>query len=258
MPRKTVEKTINNILNLGIKVEYNKELGKNLYLKELEREYDAIFLSFGANNSSKIGVEGENIQGVYGGNELLENNLHPNYNNKKVIVVGGGNVAMDCARTVKRLGAKDVIVVYRRARKQMPAEDKEVEEAIKEGVEFLFQHNIVKIKGIEAVEQVELIKTELIKKEGEEREIPVNIANSNYVVDADYVVSAVGSKVSKITYELGLELNKWGNVIINDNYQTSNPKIFAGGDLAGIKGTVAYASNSGKEASNGILKYFLN
>ena len=258
LPRKTVEKTINNILNLGIKVEYNKELGKNLYLKELEREYDAIFLSFGANNSSKIGVEGENIQGVYGGNELLENNLHPNYNNKKVIVVGGGNVAMDCARTVKRLGAKDVIVVYRRARKQMPAEDKEVEEAIKEGVEFLFQHNIVKIKGIEAVEQVELIKTELIKKEGEEREIPVNIVNSNYVVDADYVVSAVGSKVSKITYELGLELNKWGNVIINDNYQTSNPKIFAGGDLAGIKGTVAYASNSGKEASNGILKYFLN
>lgn len=256
LPRKTVEKTVNNILNLGIKAQYNKELGKNLDLKNLEKEYDAIFLAFGANISSNIGVEGENIQGVYGGNELLEHNLHPNYNNKKVIVVGGGNVAMDCARTVKKMGAKDVIVVYRRARKQMPAEDKEVEDAINEGVKFLFQHNIVKIKGTETVKQVELIKTELIKKEGEEREIPVNIENSNYLINADYVISAVGSKVSKITYELGLELNKWGNVVINENYQTSNQKIFAGGDLAGIKGTVAYASNSGKEAANSILKYF--
>ena len=258
LPRKTIEKTINNILNLGIKVEYNKELGRNLDLKKLEEEYDAIFLAFGANISSNIGVEGEDIEGVYGGNELLENNLHPNYNNKKVIIIGGGNVAMDCARTVKRLGAKDVVVVYRRARKQMPAEDKEVEDAINEGIKFLFQHNIVKIKGAETVEKVELIKTELVKKEGEEREVPVNIENSNYDINADYVVSAVGSKVQKVTYELGLELNKWGNIVINENYQTSNPKVFAGGDLAGIKGTVAYASNSGKEAANGILNYFLN
>ena len=254
LPKNTVERTINNILNLGIKVEYNKELGKNFHLNELE-EYDAVFLSFGANISSKIGVEGENIQEVYGGNELLEHNLHPNYNNKKVIVIGGGNVAMDCARTIKKLGAKNVIVVYRRARKQMPAEDKEVEDAINEGVEFLFQHNIVKISGKQNVENVELIKTELIKKEGEKREVPVNIENSNYSMEADYVVSAVGSQVSNITYELGLELNKWGNIIINENYQTSNPKIFAGGDLAGIKGTVAYASNSGKEAANCILNY---
>ena len=94
-------------------------------------------------------VEGENLTGVYGGNELLEYNSHPDYKEKTVIVVGGGNVAMDCARTIKKLGAKEVKVVYRRAREQMPAEDKEIESAINEKIEFLFQNNIVKIIGNE-------------------------------------------------------------------------------------------------------------
>ena len=255
LPRQTIKNTVDNILSLGIKVEYNKELGTNLHIKELEREYDAIFLAFGANVSSKMGVEGEELKGVFGGNELLEYNLHPNYDNKKVMVVGGGNVAMDVARTVKRLGAKDVMVVYRRARQQMPAEDKEIEDAINEGIEFLYQNNIVKIKGKDLVEEVELIKTELVKKEGEDREVPVNIENSNYCIDIDYVIMAIGSEVQKITDNLGLNLNKWGNILINENYQTSNPKVFAGGDLAGITATVAYASNSGKEAANNIIKF---
>ena len=120
-----VKKTVDKILALGIKVEYNKEIGKNLKLEELENDYDAIFLSFGANISSKMGVDGEELDGVYGGNELLEHNLHPEYKGKIVSIVGGGNVAMDCARTVKRLGAKEVNVIYRRAREQMPAEQKD-------------------------------------------------------------------------------------------------------------------------------------
>lgn len=106
LSKETVKETVNRILDLGIKVEYNKELGKNLNLEDLEQNYDAIFLSIGANKPSKMGVKGENLEGVYGGNELLEYNTHPNYEGKIVSVIGGGNVAMDCARTIKRLRSK--------------------------------------------------------------------------------------------------------------------------------------------------------
>lgn len=254
LPREVVSKTIENILNLGIKVEYNKELGKNLQIEALQKNFDFIFLAFGSNCSIKMGVQGENLNGVFGGNELLEYNLHPDYTNKKVIVVGGGNVAMDCARTINKFGAKEVNVVYRRAREQMPAENKEVQDALNEGVKFLFQNNIVQIKGNKKVEKVELIKTELIKKEDENRLVPVNIPNSNYCIDADYVVMALGSQTGTVVYDLGLTLNKWGNIIINSEYKTSNSKIFAGGDLAGEKGTVAWAAKSGMEAAKSILK----
>lgn len=106
LSKEIVKETVNRILDLGIKVEYNKELGKNLSLEELEQNYDAIFLSIGANKPSKMGVKGENLEGVYGGNELLEYNTHPNYEGKTVSVIGGGNVAMDCSRTIKRLRSK--------------------------------------------------------------------------------------------------------------------------------------------------------
>ncbi len=254
LPKEIVKETVNQVLNLGVNVKYNKELGKNLKLKDLEQEYDAIFLSIGANKSSKMGIEGEGLKGVYGGNELLEYDLHPSYKGKKVAVIGGGNVAMDCARTIKRLGASEVKVVYRRAREQMPAENKEIEDAIKEGVEFLFQHNIVKVLGNEKVEKMELIKTQLVEKEGESRLVPVNIENSNYIEDIDYIIMALGSKPENFVSDLGLELNKWGNVEIKENYQTSNPKIYSGGDLAGIKGTVAWAAKSGREAAKSILE----
>ena len=247
LPKEVVQKTVEKILRLGIEVKYNQQLGKDIFLQDLEKQYDAIFLSMGANQSSKMGVEG-----VLGGNELLEYKLHPDYKGKTVGIVGGGNVAMDCARTIKRLGAKEVKVIYRRAREQMPAEDKEVEEAMKEGVEFLFQNNIVKIIGKDKVEKVELIKTKLIQKENDSRPVPVNIENSNYVMEIDNIIMALGSKAEPYVEKLGLKTNKWGNIEVNENYQTSNPKIYAGGDLAGIKSTVAWASYSGREAAKSI------
>ena len=137
----------------------------------------------------------------------------------------------------------------------MPAEQKEIEDAKKEGINFLFQNNIVEIKGNNKVEKLELIKTELVQKEGETRLVPINIEGSNYEIDTDYVVMALGSNVSEEVLELGLTLNKWGNVIINEKYQTSNPKIFAGGDLAGCKGTVAWAARSGKNAADSIKEF---
>jgi len=254
LPKEKVKQAIDKILELGIKVKYNMQLGKNLNLKDLETEYDSIFIAIGANISSKMGIQGEELEGVYGGNELLEYNLHPSYKGKIVAINGGGNVAMDTARTIKRMGAKKVIVIYRRAREQMPAEDKEVQDVINEGVEFLFKHNIVKIKGKEKLEAVELIKTELVKKEGEDRLSPVNIENSNYEIPVDYVVMALGSKPEKYIKELGLELNKYGNIKIDEYGRTSNPKIYAGGDVAGIKGTVAWAAKSGRNVAKYILK----
>ena len=254
LDKEIVKQTVDNILDLDIKVKYGKVLGKNLNLDDLEKEYDAIFLAFGANCSSKMGVEGEELDGVYGGNELLEYDMHPNYEGKVVAVAGGGNVAMDCARTIKRLGAKEVKVVYRRAREQMPAEDKEVEEAMEEGVEFLFQNNIVKITGENKVEKLELIKTELVQKEGDTRLFPVNVEGSNYIIDADYVVMALGANPESFVKDLNLSLNKWGNIEINENYETSRPRIYAGGDLAGVRGTVAWAAFSGREAAKKIVE----
>ena len=226
LDKNIVKETVKNILDLGINVKYNQELGKNIELQELEKEYDAILLSFGANCSSKMGISGEELKGVFGGNELLEYNQHPDYKGKIVAIIGGGNVAMDCARTIKKLGAKEVKVIYRRAREQMPAEDKEVEDAQREGIEFLFQNNIIKIIGSKNVEKIELIKTKLVQKEGEKRLSPVNIENSNYVINADYVVMALGASPEKFVQKLGIETNKWGNIVVDDEFKTSNSKIF--------------------------------
>jgi len=254
LPKDIVKETVNRILNLGINVKYNMELNKNLILQDLEKQYDAIFLSFGANISSKMGVEGENLPGVFGGNELLEYNLHPDYTNKKVAVIGGGNVAMDCARTVKKKGAKEVKVIYRRSREEMPAEQKEIEDAMAENIEFLYQNNIVKIIGQDKVEKLELIKTRLIQKEGEIRKLPVNIENSNYKIDVDYVIMALGSRPEEFVGDLKLVLNKYGNILVNDKCKTSNSKIYAGGDLAGKIGTVAWAAKSGRDAAISICE----
>ena len=161
---------------------------------------------------------------------------------------------MDCARTIQRQNPSKVYVIYRRSEKQMPAETKEIEAAKKEGVEFLFQNNIIKILGKDKVKQIECIKTELIKIDGEEREVPVNIENSNYLIDVDYVVMAIGSKPQKdILSKLNLELNKYGYIKVNERYQTSDKKIYAGGDLIGQKATVAWAAMAGREAAKSIV-----
>ena len=248
-----VKNTIKKVLDLGIVVKYNQELGRNLKLEELEKEYDYIYLAFGANISSKMGVKGESLEGVFGGNELLENEKHPDYKGKTVIINGGGNVAIDVARTVKRKGAKDVIIVYRRAKEQMPAEEKEVLDAEMEGIKILFQNNIVKINGSKNVESIELIKTELVQKEGDTRLSPVNIEGSSYTIKADYVIMALGSKTDDFVKNLGLELTAKNYIKINDDFQTSNPKIYAGGDLIGGKGTVAWAARNGRDVAEKIL-----
>lgn len=283
---KILEKTINSILSLGINVEYNVEVMTNNdqeitdttnnqerldkktnniegKLKEQEKtkisiesiasKYDATILAIGANVSSKMNIPGEDLQGVYGGNELLENKNYPDFKGKIVAVSGGGNVAMDTARTVARLGAKKVFVIYRRAEEQMPAERKEIEDAKKEGIEFLFQNNITKIMGSGKVEEIECIKTKLVQKEGEARLSPVNIEGSNYKMRMDYVVMAVGSKPEENDIE-GFEKNKWGYVNTDEEKKTSIKNVYAIGDIAGNKQTVAWAARSGRDVALEIIE----
>lgn len=253
LPKQTVKDTISKILDLGIKVELNKELGKNLNIEDLSGKYDAVFVGIGANIPSKMNIPGEDLEGVYGGNTLLETGNHPSYEGKTVAVIGGGNVAMDSARTIKRLGAKQVYVIYRRAEEQMPAERKEIESAKEEGIEFLFQNNIVKVLGNTHVEKIECIRTQLVKKEGEDRLSPVNIEGSNYIMDMDYVVMATGSKPEEKVIE-NFEKNKWGYIAVNEKMQTSIKNVYAGGDIAGEKQTVAWAARSGRNAAESIIK----
>ena len=283
---KILEKTINSILSLGINVEYNVEVMTNNNqeitdttnnqerqdkktnniegkLKEQEKtkisiesiasKYDATILAIGANVSSKMNIPGEDLDGVYGGNELLENKNYPDFKGKIVAVSGGGNVAMDTARTVARLGAKKVFVIYRRAEEQMPAERKEIEDAKKEGIEFLFQNNIVKILGETKVQEIECIKTMLVQKEGETRLSPVNIEGSNYKMRMDYVVMAVGSKPEENDIE-GFEKNKWGYVNTDEEKKTSIKNVYAIGDIAGNKQTVAWAARSGRDVALEIIE----
>lgn len=258
LPRDILEKTINKITSIPeIKVENNKELGKNFNLQELSNNYNAVFLAIGSNISSKMNIEGEELEGVYGANELLENKVFPDFKNKKVAVIGGGNVAMDAARTIKRLGAKETYIIYRRAEEQMPAEKKEIEEAKKEKIEFLFQNNIVKIipkNNEKKVGKIECIKTKLVQKEEGKRPSPVDIEGSNYLLDMDYVIMAIGSKTEEnILKKQRIELNEKGYIKVDENYKTNIENVYAGGDVIGAKATVAWAARIGRNVA-GVIK----
>ena len=196
LPKDVLDNTINKIIDLGIKVEFNKELGTDIKLQDLTNEFDSVFISIGANIPWKMGIEGEDLHGVYGGNTLLEYNLHPDYTGKKVAIIGGGNVAMDCARTINKLGAEKVTVIYRRAEEQMPAERKEIEDAKNEGVEFLFQNNVVKINGSNDEENKVISK---IKEKTTVEEFKKNINGKITINGTEYTTFSV----SNITTTIG-------------------------------------------------------
>lgn len=194
LKREVIKDTIDKVIDLGVKIKTNTEVGKDISLTGLKEQYNAIFFSIGSNIPAKMKIDGEDLEGVFGGNELLQKSNHPDYTNKKVVVIGGGNVALDIARTAKRLGAKSVTVIYRRAEEQMTALPKEIEHAKQEGIEFIYKTKMIKILGNEKVEQIECIKAKLEQKEGETRPYPVDIEGSNYHMDADYVIMAIGSR----------------------------------------------------------------
>ena len=253
LPREITEKTVERILDLGVKVKYNEILGKTITLKELEKKYDAIFIGIGANIPNKMKVSGEKLKGVYGGNAFLESKKEIDLENKTVMILGGGNVSMDIARTVKRKGAKNVTIIFRKDEKDLTADPDEVKAAKEDGVKFLFKNNIVKIIGRKQVKGVELIKTKYNK------DILENIKGSRHKIECDYVISAIGSHANRKTiHDLNLELTKNGRIKTNKKGQTSKKKVFAGGDIAGNIGTVAWAARAGRNAAYGIMEYLKN
>ncbi len=250
LDKNILDKAISKILELGIEVKVNCELEKNIFIEDLKSDFDAIFLGFGANVSNKMRISGEDLKGVFGGNELLEYDNHPTYDGKNVFICGGGNVAMDSARTIKRLNAGNVTVLYRRSEEEMPAEKKEIAEAKDEGVEFLFHTNLIEILGNDKVNKIKCIKTAY---EGDKLK---NISDTEFFLNADYVVMAIGSSTNiKVLNNLGLEIDDKGYIKVNENYYTSDEKVFAAGDLIGEKSTVAWASRSGRNAADAIKNF---
>ena len=262
LDKSLLDKAIDKILEIeldestgkrAISVECDKQLGMNLNFDDLKENFDAIFLAFGSNISKPMSIIGEELNGVFGGNELLETSKHPDYTNKIVFVSGGGNVAIDVARTIKRLGAKSVKVIYRRSEAEMPAEIKEIAEAKLDGVEFLFHTNLIAIHGDKGVEQIECMSTFY---DGEvKRDNLKNVENSNFKLKADYVVMAIGSEVDEdLVKSLNLELNSKNYISIDENFSTSDDKVFAIGDLAGVASTVAWAASSGRKAAEKFIE----
>ena len=251
LDRELVQKMIKQILDLGINVKTNVSLGKDISLVALDKDSDAVFLGLGANLSKMMGLKGETLRGVYGANELLENLVHPDYSDKSVVVIGGGGVSIDMARTAIRMGAKEVGVIYRRSRNEMSAEMDDIKQAKKEKIKFLFQTNVIGINGEEEVKSIECVKTSLDKDKK-----AINVEGSNFTIDTDYVIMAVGSRAdSNLLEKLKLDVKENGYLMVNTNNQTSNPKIFAAGDLTGAKSTVAWACRNGRDTAYSIMNF---
>ena len=243
LEKKYVDILQQKLESLEIKIYTNQMLGKDFSIQDLQKKYNAIVLDLGANCSCKMNIEGENLPHVLGANELLEYANHPDYIGKRVIIVGGGNVAIDMARVAKRNGAKEVTIVYRRARKQMPAEETEIEEATKEGIAFLYQVNIKKIDSF----KIQCSKNMLLKKEGEKREIPIEIENSEFEIEADYVIIAIGARINNEIIKQGIELNEKGYIQVDKNQMTNLKNVYAIGDCTGNIATVAWAARAGRD-----------
>ena len=267
LPKTIVEKEIATLKELGVKIEPNMVIGKVLSVDELfEDGFEAVFIGSGAGLPRFMNIPGENAKGVYSANEFLTRvNLMKSYKEhsdtpvmhaKTVVVVGGGNVAMDAARCAKRLGAETVYIVYRRSEKELPARAEEIEHAKEEGIVFKLLNNPVKILADEKdfVRGVECVEMTLGEPDESGRRRPVEKEDSNFVIDADCVIMAIGTSPNPLIKSTtkGLETEKWGGIIVNENGLTSREGVYAGGDAVTGAATVILAMGAGKTAANAI------
>ena len=279
LPKSIVRKEVEGLKALGVDVETNVVIGKTLTVDELfEDGFEAVFIGSGAGLPKFMGIDGEDLKGVYSANEFLtrsnlmkayrEDSATPIMKGGKAVVVGGGNVAMDAARTALRLGA-DVSIVYRRSMEELPARREEVEHAMEEGIDFKLLTNPTKIIGYNNpdnprdprngfVTAVECIKMELGAPDEKGRRRPVEIPGSEFTIEADCVIMALGTSPNpliKNTTE-GLETQKWGGIIVNeDTGLTSREGVYAGGDAVTGAATVILAMGAGKTAAKAIDEY---
>ncbi|MCW4022598.1 MAG: NADPH-dependent glutamate synthase [Candidatus Bathyarchaeota archaeon] len=272
LPKEIVQAEIDYIKKLGVDVKTNYTIGRIFTIDELFADgYDAIFIGSGAGLPNFMGIEGENLGGVYSANEylirinLMKGYLFPEYDTpirigKNVAVIGGGNVAMDAARCSLRLGAEKVYIVYRRAREQLPAREEEAENAEEEGIIFNLLTNPVKFTGDESgwVNGMECIKMELGEPDASGRRRPVAIEGSNFMMDVDTVVIAIGQTPNPLIQRTtdGLETTKWGTIVADDETAaTSKEGVYAGGDVVSGAATVISAMGAGRKAAKSIHEY---
>ena len=239
LPKGMLDREINWIINLGVEVRINTKLGQDFTLQELKDQYDAVFLALGAQKAKGMGLAGEDkVKGIIGGVEFLRQIQlmeQPDINGKEAVVVGGGNTAIDAARSALRLGAKKVTILYRRTKKEMPANEMEIEAAIEEGIEITYlSAPIAIVENNGHIEALTCIKMELGKPDASGRRSPVPIAGSEYTLRCDFVISAIGQDVDlgAIKSDGQLKTTRYHTIIADDRtLETSIPGVFAGGDV---------------------------
>ena len=281
LPKAIVAKEVDTLKKLGVKIETNVVIGKTLTIDELfGMGYEAVFVGSGAGLPNFMGIPGEALCGVYSANEFLtRSNLMKSYLDNPetpimkggcVAVVGGGNVAMDAARTALRLGAEKVYIVYRRSMEELPARHEEVEHAIEEGIEFMILCNPTEILGYNNpddardprngfVSGLKCVRMELGEPDERGRRRPVEIKDSEFIIDVNTVIMSIGTSPNpliKSTTE-GLEVNKWGGIVVNEDGLTSRNAVYAGGDAVTGAATVISAMGAGKTAAKAIADALL-
>jgi len=269
LPKDIVQKEVDRLKDLGVNIEVNAIVGKTWTLRELRQDFDAVFIAVGAGLPVFMNIPGEELKGVYSANEYLTRvNLMgafrkdtdtPVLQGQKVVVVGGGNVAMDAVRTARRLGAKEATIVYRRGKEELPARAEEIQHAEEEGVKFELMASPVRIIGNDEnwVTGIECQMMELGEPDASGRRKPQPIPDSEYIVDCDMVVIAIGTRSNPMltASEPDLKINEWGYLVVDEDGMTSVPGIFAGGDIVRGAATVILAMGDGKRSARAIERY---
>ncbi len=272
LPKEIVAAEVSKLEAKGVKFVTDAIIGKSYTVDELMKEegFESVFIGTGAGLPSFMNIPGENLLGVCSANEYLTRiNLIkaylPEYDTpiikaKKIAVVGGGNVAMDAARCAKRMGADDVYIIYRRSAEEIPARAEEIHHAVEEGIDFRYLTNPVAILGDEKghVQGIECVRMELGEPDGASgRRRPVAVEGSNFVLDVDCVIMAIGTKLNKLILETteDLKANERGGIGTDSTAATNRPGIFAGGDAVTGAATVIKAMGAGKTAASGIDEY---
>ncbi|MCQ2446271.1 MAG: FAD-dependent oxidoreductase, partial [Clostridia bacterium] len=274
LPKEIVKKETENLKALGVTIETNTVIGRTLTIEELMNDmgFEAVFIGSGAGLPRFMNIPGENLKGVYSANEYLtRSNLMKAYKEgsdtpimqaKKVAVVGGGNVAMDAARSVLRMGAEEVYIVYRRGMEELPARAEEVEHAKEEGIIFRLLNNPTAILGDESgfVKAIRCVEMTLGEPDASGRRRPVENEGSDFEIPVDCVTMAIGpspNPLIKSTTE-GLATEKWGGIVADEDGRTSTPGVFAGGDAVTGAATVILAMGAGKKAAAAMDEYIRN
>ncbi len=269
LPKAIVAKEIEGLKALGVDVKTNVVVGRSISIDDIFNDYDAVFIGSGAGLPRFMGIEGENLKGVYSANEYLtrinlmkayqEDSRTPVKKAKNVAVVGGGNVAMDAARSAMRMGAEHVYIIYRRSFDEIPARAEEVEHAKEEMIEFKTLTNPVAIVGDENhnVSGIKCVKMELGEPDESGRRRPVTIKDSEHIIDVDSVIIAIGTSPNPLikATTAGLDVNDRGGIVADEDGRTSKPGVFAGGDAVTGAATVIKAMGAGKKSAKAIDEY---